>query len=412
MEALYERFSTGVVKSEYRAVMPISELNFNTPNNYTIFKLDHGDTFYDSAIQYHICGEVVKKSNGKAYDATATIALIDNFIPYLFTRIELKKHNTTIDVVDHPGITSTVKSILNYPQSMKPALQNCGFASRYSLGGGKFEAIGTLAHLGLGFFDHMRYPMYKGGFEIVFTRAEDNDALYHWKGIGDTATDPEDGKVKITSFVLRVPIVEYTSTSKIQLIDGLTKLSEKDELIYNYYQWQCIDKKGVFGSTYTFDITNVYRNVYNPRFVIMCLQTNRTNDQKKNPAQFDSENIKNFAVKINGQRYPQELQNAAILEGRWRVIYEQFMRYRKVNFDDSSMIVDPSEFISHYPLCVVDTHLHPMNTDRSRSDIQIEFDFTNAIASPSADSGTTAYVIVVSENAFAYDISRNIIKVM
>lgn len=411
MEALYDQFSGGVVKSEYRTVMPVSELNFNTPNNYTVFKLDHGDTFYDSAIQYHICGEVVKKSDNSAYAAKTNIQLIDNFIPHLFTRIELKKHNTTIDVVDHPGITSTVKSILNYNGSMKPALQNCGFASKY-VGGGNFEAIGTLAHLGLGFFDHLNYPMYKGGFEIVFTRAEDNDALYHWKGTEVGATEPEDGKVKISSFVLRVPLVEYTATSKIQLIDGLTKLSEKDELIYNYYQWQCIDKKGVFGSSFAFDITNVYRNMYNPRFVIICFHHNRTNDQKKSPAQFDNQNIKNFAVKINGERYPQELQNAAITEGRWRVLYEQFMRYRKVVFGDTMMIIDPSEFILHFPLLVVDTHLHPMNTDRSRSDIQIELDFVNPISSPIADSGTTAYVVVVSESAFAYDISRNIIKVM
>ena len=257
MDDIYNQFSGGIIKSEYRTVMPVSELNFNTPNNYTVFKLDHGDTFYDSGIQFYITGEVVKKSDGSKYDAKTNIKLIDNFVPFLFTRIELKKHNTTIDTVDHPGITSTIKGLLNYSSSNKNVLTNCGFTSTFT-GGGAFEVVGTLAHLGLGFFDHMRYPMYKGGFEIVFTRAEDNDALYRWKGASATDTIPAAGKINIKSFVLRVPLVEYTTTSKIQLIDGLTKLSERGKLMYDYYQWQCIIQKGVFGHTYNFDITNVY----------------------------------------------------------------------------------------------------------------------------------------------------------
>lgn len=411
MDTLYNQFSSDVVKSEYRTVMPVSELNFNTPNNYTVFKIDHGDTFYDSGIQFYICGDVVKKEDGSAYGANTKIKLIDNFVPFLFTRIELKKHNTTIDTVDHPGITSTVKGTLNNTNSNKNVLQNCGFYSTYE-GGGGFEVIGTLAHLGLGFFDHLRYPMFKGGFEITFTRAENNDALYRWKGSATTDSLPAEGKVVIKSFVLRVPLVEYSATSKIQLIDGLTRLSERNKLIYSYYQWQCIDKKGVFGATFNFDITNVYRNIYNPKFIIICLQTNRWNDQTKIPSKFENCNIKNVAVKINGERYPQELQNMNMVEGKWRLLYEQFIRYRLVNFGDTNMILSPAEFKDHNSLMVIDTHLHPMNTDRSRSDIQIELDFNNGVASPVADTGTTAYVVVVSETAFFYDISRNNIKLL
>lgn len=57
-------------------------------------------------------------------------------------------------------------------------------------GGGKFEALGSLGHLGLGFLEHLHNPMFKGGFEISFTRAEDNDALYPWKE--GAAAEPDD----------------------------------------------------------------------------------------------------------------------------------------------------------------------------------------------------------------------------
>ncbi|KAG8333735.1 hypothetical protein J6590_104400 [Homalodisca vitripennis] len=275
MEKLYIEFSSGIARSEYITVMPVSELNFNAPNNNTTFKLDHGDAFYDSRIMYHIQGKYVKKSDGSDYQTNSTVKLVDNFAAFLFSRIELRKHNTLIDTVELPGITSTINGIVSYSNTQKQSLSSSGFSSSFT-GGGKFEALGTLGHLGLGFFDHLCYPMYKGGFEITFTRNEDNDALFHWKGAGSTATDPSDGKIVIESFVLRVPIVDYTITSKIQLIDGLKHLSDKDALVYNFFQWQCIDKRGVLGSSFSSDITSVYRNVYNPRFVIIALHTNRT----------------------------------------------------------------------------------------------------------------------------------------
>lgn len=406
MEGIYSQFIEGVVRSEYRTVNAVSDLNFNTPNNYTVFRLDHGDAFYDSRIMFHIQGEVVKKFDGSAFPKNSTIKLVDNFPAFLFSRIELKKHNTMIDSVDYPGITSCIKSLLMYTGNS--TLSNCGFKSQYT-GGGKFEAIGTLGHLGLGFFDHLRHPMYKGGFEITFTRSEDNDALYHWKGSGATDVEPDDGQVKITSFVLRVPLVDYITTSRIQLIAGLKDLSDKGRLAYNYFQWQCIEKKGVFGSSFNFDITNVYRSVYEPRFVIIALQTNRVNDQKKDPSGFDSCNIKNVAVKLNGERYPQELQNIHISESQWRILYNQYTRFRMVNYGDTDVMLSPERFINTYPIMVIDTHLHPQTTDRSRSDIQVELDFTNAIASPVANTGTTAYVVVVTEAHFMYDITRNAI---
>lgn len=409
MDAVYNEFASGVIRSEYRTVMPVSELNFNTPNNYTVFKLDHGDTFYDSRFMYHIRGEVVKKSDGTNFPAGTTIKLIDNFAAFLFSRVELKKHNTTIDSVDLPGITSTIKGVLNYNESSKPSLTNNGFASKYE-GGGVFEVLGTLGHLGLGFFDHLRYPMYKGGFEIVFTRAEDNDALFKWKNSAPGSEEPNDGKIVIKSFVVKAPLVEYTATAKIQLIDGLKHLSDRDALIYNYYQWQCIEKKGVYGASFNFDITNVYRNVYNPKFVVVGLQTNRWNNQKKIPSQFDMCNVKNVTVKINGERYPQEMQNLNATAGQWRELYDQYLRYRIVNFGDTDALLSPEDFVNIYPLMVIDTHLHPVNTDRSRSDIQVELDFVAAVASPQGNTGTTAYVIVVSESHFAYDITRNTIK--
>lgn len=234
MDKLYSEFARGVIKSEYRTVMPVSDLNFNTPNNYTTFTLDHGDSFYNSRMMFRVLGEYVK-SDGTDYAEKTNVKLINNFAAFLWSRIELKKHNTLIESVELPGVTSTIKGILTYNESKKRTLSNNGFQSTYN-GGGKFECVGTLGHLGFGFFDHMKHPMFKGGFEITFTRANDNDAIFHWKGTDSGATEPSNGKITIKTFHLLVPLVEYSSTSKIQLIDGLEKLSKNNDLIYNFYK--------------------------------------------------------------------------------------------------------------------------------------------------------------------------------
>ena len=39
----------------------------------------------------------------------------DNFVPHLFSQIEVKKHNTLIDDIEFPGIASTIKVCVEYP---------------------------------------------------------------------------------------------------------------------------------------------------------------------------------------------------------------------------------------------------------------------------------------------------------
>lgn len=411
MEKYYDDASDKIERLEYNTVLPVSDLHFNSPNNFTVFKLDHGDSFYDKRIMFHIQGEVLKKSNDAKYDAGDPIKLVDNFAAFLFKRIELKKHNQLIDVVDEVGITSTIKGLTTYSSAGENTLYTSGFKSKFDKGVNKFEAMGTLSHLGLGFFDTLRYPLYKGGFEIIFTRAEDNDAIYRWKeGTAPNEKTADEGKIKITSFVLRVPLVDYHPAKRATLVDGLKKLSDKGDLQYRYFQWQCIDKFGVFGSSYSFDISNIFRNISNPKFIIIGLQTSLKNDQTKDPSKFQAINIKNFHVKINGHRYPLEPQNLQITEKQYGILYASYLAVRQVLYRDEDVYLNEVDFIKNYPLLVVDTHHHPFSTDIKRNNIQIELDFTNPVASPVANVGTTANVVVVSETGFTYDLNKNLIN--
>jgi len=411
MDKYYAEAADKIERCEYNTVLPVSDLNYNSPNKFTVFKLDHGDAFYDKHILYHINGEVVTKASNTAYTEADPIKLIDNFTAFLFKRIELKKHNQVIDVVDEVGITSTIKALTTYSKSAENTYYTSGFKSKYTKGVNKFEAIGPLSHLGLGFFDHLKYPMFKGGFEIVFTRAEDDDAIYRWEeGTGANKKSAAEGKIKITSFVLRVPLVDYDPVKRAPLIQGLKRLSDSGNLSYRYIQWQCIDKFGVHGTSYSFDISNIFRNISDPIFIIIGLQTKRKNDQTRDPSEFDAINIKNYYVKINGTRYPQEPQNLAVKENQYGLLYNSYLSVRQELFHDEDVYVNDKDFIDKYPLIVVDTHHHPFSTDAKRNDIQVHLDFTGTVGAPVDGKGTTAYVVVMSETGFDYDLDKNYIK--
>jgi len=69
-----------------------------------------------------------------------------------------------------------------------------------------FEAVGKLGDLWLGFFNDIYIRVYKGGFEITFTRNSDNNIIFSWKslkadGTEDPETLPPEGKVIIKTFV-------------------------------------------------------------------------------------------------------------------------------------------------------------------------------------------------------------------
>ena len=92
--------------------------------------------------------------------------------------------------------------------------------------------------LGLGFFNDITVPIYKGGFEITFTTNNDNNAIFRRKGLKangteDPTTLPAEGIVTINTLYLRVPVIEYSSEAKTNLINDLFK----ENYIFQFKKW-------------------------------------------------------------------------------------------------------------------------------------------------------------------------------
>ena len=195
--------------------------------------------------------------------------LIDNFVPYLFSKIEIKKNGVIIDEIEDPGVLSTVRKYAYY-NGDKGKTQVSGLNSGF-VGGGNFSAVGKLNYLGLGFCNDIDIPIYKTGLEITFTRNHNNNALYRFeKEITDPPTLSADGKssnintrkirkpgtgsVEIKNFYISVPIIQYDSTEKIKLINDITNIPYP----LQFKQWQCIEHRNISGNTLQLNITDLY----------------------------------------------------------------------------------------------------------------------------------------------------------
>jgi hypothetical protein len=200
--------------------------------------------------------------------------MIDNFVAHLFSHIQVKKHNTTIDEIDHPGIASTVKGCSEYPglhvYNGKAAIS--GFRTHSSYKTSKFEALGFLGRLGLGFFNDITVLIYKGNFKILFTRNSDSNVIYSWKGPGNDAALPIKGKITIKTFYLQVPVIECNNEPQNMLIKEMLD----NRYIFQFKKWECIPITNVSRASLNTDITNIIRSTTtSPIWAFVVFQTNR-----------------------------------------------------------------------------------------------------------------------------------------
>jgi len=175
---MYDKYADEVSRFQYRNFNPVSTLNLNEEKKKTTFKIDIEDDFIDKNIEYYIEGKITPTDAKNTYSSKSNIKLVNNFVAHLFPQIEVKKHNVIIDEIAFAGIASTIKGCVSYPgaDEYNGKAVNSGFKT-FAHEGQNFSVVGKLGDLGLGFFSDITVPIYKGGFEITFTRNSNNNII-------------------------------------------------------------------------------------------------------------------------------------------------------------------------------------------------------------------------------------------
>ena len=406
---------------EYKEYNPITGTDLNRGS--IVITIETQDIYTHPAESFlNIEGQLLLGANGHYVD-NDKVALINNGIMYLFSDVRYHLASHEIEVLQNPGHATTMLGLLKYPDDFTksqglnqvwapdtgegtPIDGNEGFRKRREYiinmvdgddNKGKFNFKIPLKHF-LGFCEDYKKILYGMQQRLTLTRTGYNNAILRGQNAANNAA-LADGSIKINKISWFMPHVIPSDAYRLQL----DKIIEKKEKIpVGYRMLQCDNLPVPPGvGTFTWRL-GVKSSPDIPRFIIVGFQTEKNNDQTKNPAIFDDCGVRNIYVTLNAKRYPDTDYENDFTVNKFSRIYGDAALFRKkfYNMDEliSNSTINPINYKKLYPLFVFDVTKQSEKLKTSVSDIHIKASFNGD--NPQAD--TMAYAVIISDRLFHF----------
>ena len=352
------------------------------------------------------------------YADADVVTLINNGIMYLFSDVRFHLASHEIEVLQNPGHATTMLGLLKYPDDFTKSqglnqlwlpdtrilnnneankVDNLGFKKRHEYiiqtaePKGKFSFKIPLKHF-LGFCEDYKKILYGMQQRLTLTRTNDNNAIFR-----TGATDA--GIVKIEKIRWFMPHVIPSDAYRLQL----DKIIEKKEKIpVGYRMLQCDSSQMPAGNTTFTWRLGVKSSPDIPRFIIVGFQTDKNNNQERNPAIFDNLDVRNIYVTLNAKRYPDTDYDTDFTKNQYSRIYGDATLFRKkfYNMDElvSNSGINPVDFKYLFPLYLFDVSKQSEKLKTSVSDIHIKASFNGV----GVANNTMAYAVIISDRLFHF----------
>ena len=126
---------------------------------------------------------------------------------------------------------------------------------------------------------------------------------------------------------------------------------------------------------FTWDLPSI-SSLEVPRFIIVGIQTNKSSNQRQNPAIFNNVGVKNIYVTLNSRKYPTTDYNISFTKQQISRPYGDTALFRSKFFNMDVLVSNfnftPLEFIELYPLFVFDVSKQSEKLKYSVTNIQIK----------------------------------------
>ena len=410
-----------IYEYEYKEYNPITGTDFNRGS--IVITIESQDIYTHPAESFLIIeGELLLGANGR-YADNDKVALINNGIMYLFSDVRYHLASHEIEVLQNPGHATTMLGLLKYPDDFTksqglnqvwapdtgegtPVDGNLGFKMRREyiinmVGGagnkGKFNFKIPLKHF-LGFCEDYKKILYGMQQRLTLTRTGDNNAILKGQNAAGNAA-VGDGTIKINKISWFMPHVIPSDAYRLQL----DKIIEKKEKIpVGYRMLQCDNLPVPAGiGTFTWRL-GVKSSPDIPRFIIVGFQTEKHNNQERNPAIFDHCEVRNIYVTLNAKRYPDTDYENDFTINKYSRIYGDAALFRKKFYNMDELIsnsgINPINYKTLFPLYVFDVTKQSEKLKTSVSDIHIKASFNG----DNPQNDTIAYAVIISDRLFHF----------
>ena len=410
-----------IYEYEYKEYNPIAGTDFNRGS--IVLTIESQDIYTHPAesflvIEGNLGTPVAPPLVGVgSYGNADTVTLINNGIMYLFSDVRYHLASHEIEVLQNPGHATTMLGMLKYPDDFNKSqglnqlwlpdtpidnnnvankVENKGFKSRFEYIITKVDPTGSfsfkipLKHF-LGFCEDYKKILYGMQQRLTLTRTGNDNAIFR-----TAATDA--GKIDIQRIRWFMPHVIPSDAYRLQL----DKIIEKKEKIpVGYRMLQC-DNSSVPANSRNFTWRlGVKSSPDIPRFIIVGFQTDKNNNQERNPAIFDHLLVTNIYVTLNAKRYPDTDYNINFTANNFSRIYGDAAAFRKKFFNMDELIsnpgIDPTSYKELFPLFVFDVSKQSEKLKTSVSDIHIKATFND-----NPGNNTIAYAVIISDRLFHF----------
>ena len=399
---------------------PETGTQLNNPGNITI-TVNNSDNFYhpgNSWLEFE--GKVEQAIDGHHdYGVDEVVSFVNYGILYLFEQAKYCLNNSPIETVFNPALVANIFGLATFPCDFKQAEIECwspdtstdiattntGFEARRQFLIATATPPGTFRYLVplkriFGFADDYGKCMYGFTHNIILTRSTtDNDALCHkkWAAAEKAPNEPNHGRVLLEHVRWVLPRVTPSDVAKFALLKQI-----KDQVILNcgFRMRQHISKMLPASNIFTWRL-GVRSSPEQPRYIFLCFQTNKRNDQQKLNTVYDHCNLASAHVLLNNDRYPLNDFETNFAKNNYDRLYNEFIGFRKKFYGIDSIIttsvVGPLQFKDKYPIYCFDVSRQSERLKSGVTDITLECRFDG-----NPTDGTIAHAVIISDRKLKF----------
>ena len=341
-------------------------------------------------------------------NAIGTHTLVKEGLLYLFSNIRYEINNKQVESIYNPGQVQNMLSYLLEDSSYNDTLSlghcgvkdksitvanNAGVNERNNLiwsstPDGAFSFYIPLKRL-FGFFRDYDKLIFGTNQRLVLTRKHDDDAIYR-TAAGDLSRITLS---KTSWFVPHVIANEKTMSSLLKF-----RTSNKD-INLAFRGVSCTRYEVPQDTTFTYRL-GAKPATERPRYLLLGFQTDKENNQERNPALFDFLNLTNLRVLLNDKQYPTVEYTANLARNDFMRLYTDAMKFKSKFFEieqteseiTSSPGIGPLEFRTLFPIFVVDLSKQVERAEKSLTDILIQARFGTAVP-----QNTRLFAVLISD---------------
>ena len=376
---------TNVNEYEYFEYVTIAGTNLNNFGGDIRITVQTQDIFTHPSESFLIIEGQLIKDDDTPYANADVISLTNNGMMYLFKNIKYHLSEKTIEEVQYPGQATTMLSLLKYPDDFSKSHginqlwykdtstdanldNNTGFKLRKEYIINKPDPKGTfsfkipLKHI-FGFCEDYDKILYGMKQTLILTRNNDNDSIFRVNAAAN-------GKIVLDKISWYMPHVMPADKDKMELYKIIER---KETLPVGYRMITCTNASVPQTTLFTWDLPSISSPEV-PRFIIVGFQTNKSNNQRQNPAIFNNVGVKNIYVMLNSRKYPTTDYNISFPKQQISRPFGDTALFRSKFFNMDVLVSNfnftPLEFIELYPLLVFDVSKQSERLKYSVTNIQ------------------------------------------